>query len=365
MLAGPQSQSVVKEPLAYSTGQTPMLTRTLPDGNRALSIGGNTLRTNLSESDLEIKRNVDALNNKVASMNPADITPEQRARIQGIREQAGYMRGGVNNTGQAIARPTGADVLAGRQPGQAVRYNRGGLSVEFAPNTSNQEIADFTGTHRGLVGARQEQEKIDAAQAAKLQAMNGGRGPGPDMPEMPDLSGLGPDEIKAQVAAYSARQSAYDNWHQNATQAENYQGQNANQSQQNQLAAQNALGEREGQALDNQQKQYGFDRQKQMDSILDSAANAVPGTPDGDKTIADARRRWAELNPSKETPDSVMAIEEGQHLVSKKDGSPIGGGQKPAQGAVPPVNERVAGKTTTSINGQNLVWNGKGWVINQ
>jgi len=33
------------------------------------------------------------------------------------------------------------------------------------------------------------------------------------------------------------------------------------------------------------------------------------------------------------------------------------------QETVPPVNERVAGKTTTTINGQDLVWNGKGWVV--
>jgi len=37
--------------------------------------------------------------------------------------------------------------------------------------------------------------------------------------------------------------------------------------------------------------------------------------------------------------------------------------EKKVQGPVPPVNERVAGKTTTTINGQDLVWNGKGWVV--
>jgi hypothetical protein len=137
----------------------------------------------------------------------------------------------LNNLGQV-----GKSVLASRQPEQSVRYSNGGLDITFAPGTSNQEITDFTGTHRGLVNARQEQEKINAAQATKLQAMNDGRGPGPAMPTLPNLSGMTVNRQEAAIKAYTAKQSAYDNWHQNVTQAENYRGQNANAAEQNAIS---------------------------------------------------------------------------------------------------------------------------------
>jgi hypothetical protein len=124
-------------------------------------------------------------------------------------------------------------VLASRQPGQAVRYNNGGLNVEFAGNTPNSEIGAFTNLHRGLVTERQKGEKAYAEMMAKKQAMNGGLGEGPSRPTMPNLSGLGPDEIKAQVDAYQAQQATYDNFHQNATNRMNNESDNTNKAEQN------------------------------------------------------------------------------------------------------------------------------------
>jgi ABC-type transport system substrate-binding protein len=45
--------------------------------------------------------------------------------------------------------------------------------------------------------------------------------------------------------------------------------------------------------------------------------------------------------------------------------TPIVQDSQQAQRAIPPVNERVAGKTTTTIGDQVFGWNGKAWVINK
>jgi len=195
----------VKEPKAYSTGQTPMLERTLPDGNRELSIGGNTLQTNLSESDLNIKRNVDALNAKVASMRPEDITPEQQAQIQGIREQAGYTRGGVN-TGQIRAPQTNADILAKRQPGQAVRYTgKNGLTAEFAPSASNQEIQAFTDSTRTEVARTNARPPVESSRGAQFAVAL------PEPPSPPVMLPFEPATNRRKMAVYDAEMQAYNN----------------------------------------------------------------------------------------------------------------------------------------------------------
>jgi hypothetical protein len=124
-------------------------------------------------------------------------------------------------------------VLASRQPGQAVRYNNGGLNVEFAGNTPNNEIEAFTNSHRGLVTERQRGEKAYAEMMAKKQAMNGGLGEGPSRPVMPNLSGMAVSQQKAAVDAYQAQQVAYDNFHQNATNRMNNESDNVNKAEQN------------------------------------------------------------------------------------------------------------------------------------
>jgi hypothetical protein len=125
-----------------------------------------------------------------------------------------------------MTQPTNADILAKRQPGQAIRYNNGGLSVEFAGSTPNSEITAFTDSHRGLVTERQKEEKAYAEAEARRQALNGGLGASPSPPSMPDLSGMTVNRQKAAVDAYRAQQVAYDNFQQNATARLNNQDQN-------------------------------------------------------------------------------------------------------------------------------------------
>jgi hypothetical protein len=190
-------------------------------------------------------------------------------------------------------------VLASRQPGQAVRYNNGGLNVEFAGNTPNSEIGAFTNSHRGLVTERQRGEKAYAEMMAKKQAMNGGLGEGPSRPVMPNLSGLGPDEIKAQVDAYQAQQATYDNFHQNATNRMNNESDNVNKAEQNKYMK-DYYG---GSVKNDTEKTQAMVNSSKLEDVTTERANSIRDQLMADPNNKDLQRKFEILTGKQPTRD--------------------------------------------------------------
>lgn len=94
----------------------------LPDGSQknTYSIGNNNLSYNLSENDLAIKKSLEDIDNYLAQGNVP--TPEQQKRIDALRRQAGFMRGGTD-------RGFNTDSRQGANTGP--RRRLGNLDVEF------------------------------------------------------------------------------------------------------------------------------------------------------------------------------------------------------------------------------------------
>jgi hypothetical protein len=133
---------------------------------------------------------------------------------------------------------TNDNILASRQPGQVVRYSRNGLTAEFAPNTSNQEISAFTDSHRRESGITAQNEAAQAENTKYLRelAMEKARSGIMDMPQKPDVRGMSPNERKDAIDAYQAELSYAAQVNQTAMQGKNYQGQNANAAEQNAIS---------------------------------------------------------------------------------------------------------------------------------
>jgi len=143
---------------------------------------------------------------------------------------------------QAISRPVRSqdnvtNTLENRDINQPVRYLNAGLNVDFPSGTPLAEIKAFTNTHRGLAEQKAIDDKIATTKATVLQSLNGGRGPVPEMPIQPNISGMAPREAATLMDAYKAKIASRDNWLQNATQGKNYDAQNANQATQNSINA--------------------------------------------------------------------------------------------------------------------------------
>jgi hypothetical protein len=143
----------------------------------------------------------------------------------------------LNNLGQNLVK-TNADILASRQPGQSVKYSKGGLDVTFAPGTSNQEISAFTDSHRRESGITAQNEAAQAANTKYLRelAMEKARSGIMDMPQKPDVRGMSPNERKDAIDAYQAELSYAAQANQTAMQGKNYQGQNVNAAEQNAIS---------------------------------------------------------------------------------------------------------------------------------
>jgi len=178
----------------------------LADGGQknTLAIGGNTLSYNLSADDLNIKRNLDALNTKVASMNPSDITPEQNKQIRELRQQAGHLRGGSNKDPFDNNQ---TNTLALRSLGQPVKAKVGNLDITYDGNIPTNEIQDnvkeFKLQHHGTIEAKKENY------ARSLPGINSDSQT-TTAPQPPRTGGMSPnersdaiDEYKAQLAHHS------------------------------------------------------------------------------------------------------------------------------------------------------------------
>ena len=230
-------------------------------------------------------------------------------------------------------RPTNLQSLAGRKEGQSVNYSKGGLDVQFAGDTPTNEIQAFTGTHSSLADKREADNKVAAAELKALQAMNGGRGPGPDMPTMPDVSGMTVNRQKAAIGAYQAKQTAYDNWHQNANQAE----QNSISREQNRIAG-------EGNKSTRLREMASTDSEI---SYRDAQTKALQNPPPVKMSVSDGMGGTNEI------------------LVDPRSGKEIGVEQKKPQVNIPPeawgdttpdIQSAVtAGMTTEQVNAFNAL----------
>jgi hypothetical protein len=103
---------------------------------------------------------------------------------------------------------TNIDILAKRLPGQAIRYHRNGLNVEFAPGTPNQEIMAFTESHRRETSPeRMAQARAEtAARAAFLKEQEYNRIQEAALPPMPIMPALKTNDSMADYnSAVNAR----------------------------------------------------------------------------------------------------------------------------------------------------------------
>lgn len=114
----------------------------------------------------------------------------------------------------------------------ASAFAAGGLVVEFDKDTPASEVEAFTSQYRSIANARQANEKIAAKAQVARAALNGGRGPGPERPVMPDTTGMTVNRQRAAIDAFQAKQAAYDNFQQNATVGKNDNAMAASNSRQ-------------------------------------------------------------------------------------------------------------------------------------
>lgn len=322
--------SPVQTNVNYSTDRSKMLG--LPQSNFATDVQG--IGTPITDY-----RNNPAI--AKATANATDPNVDFQKTIYNIGDKM------YETPSRAITRPGsrqaigGGSILDSRQPGQRVNYSNGGLNVQFAGNTPTDEIQRFTGTHSALTSQRAKDDAAAQGKEMARAALNGGRGPGPERPVMPNIAGMRPREAATLMDGYKAALSSHDNWQNNVTQVKNYDANNENQKEQNRLTGEHYKAADSGTAIDNQTKQLGLNRETRNNQLLQQAANAKPGSPEAEEAI----RQYGLYNPPKEQPDSVMALNtytdgqiDGQRLVNKKDGSPVGGQQK----RVPTPNEEAA-----------------------
>jgi hypothetical protein len=181
------------------------------------------------------------------SDNQSPTFTNNRGMLQ-ARDQDGNLmshQAGVDSVNQGMVRPglremsqdPNSSILANRQPGQSVRYNKNGLNVEFAPGTSNQEISAFTNSHKQESEITRQNNVLKDLESKKANnlAMAKAQSGIMDMPQRPNVQGMSPNERKDAIDAYQSELLYVSQANQTAMNRHNNTGQNANAAETNRI----------------------------------------------------------------------------------------------------------------------------------